>query len=234
MRSPIRSQSAKGRPTAATGPSAKVSHLRKGRPPREEAGTRRRERADELLRAAAIVLARRGIRAASMDLIAEELGIPKSVLYRYFPSKEELVNAILRRARSQWLALQAGPWRGLSANLREVIALARDNPSELLLLVKHCAVDPELRPYFDELHQSIVELTDRLLARASPPMAVDATMRQLAAQSVAGFIIDAVLWWIEKGDPARDAEFYEWTWQSLATLYRHWEHAPMPKKPRHG
>jgi hypothetical protein len=65
-------------------------------------------------------------------------------------------------------------------------------------------------------------------------MAVDATMRQLAAQAVAGFIIDAVLWWIEQGDPARDAEFYEWAWQSLATLYRHWEHAPLPRKPRHG
>lgn len=221
-------------PGATRTPSAKVSHLRKGRPPRLQAGARRQERTDELLRAAAIVLATRGIRAASMDLIAEDLGVPKSVLYRYFPSKDELVHTIVDRARTRWCELQARPWRGLSANLREVIALARDNPSELLLLVKHCAGDPELRPYFDELHRSIVELTDRLLARSSPPMAVDAAMRQLAAQAVAGFIIDAVLWWIEQGDPARDAEFYEWAWQSLATLYRHWEHAPLPRKPRHG
>ena len=214
--------------------SAKVSHLRKGRPPRREADARRQERTEELLRAAAIVLARRGIRASSMDLIAEDLGVPKSVLYRYFPSKEELVRTILERARTRWCEVQARPWRGLSANLREVIALARDNPSELLLLVKHCAADPELRPYFDALQQSIIELTDRLLARASPPMARDATMRQLAARSVAGFIIDAVLWWTEHGDPARDADFYEWAWQSLATLYRHWGHAPALPKPLHG
>jgi len=75
----------------------KVTHLPKGRPPREEANARRQERTDELLRASALVLARNGVRYTSMEALAEQLGIPKTVLYRYFGSKDDMVRAILQR-----------------------------------------------------------------------------------------------------------------------------------------
>jgi|688.fasta_scaffold87674_2 AcrR family transcriptional regulator len=211
---------AKGRSTKAR--SAKVTHLPKGRPPRDEAEARRRERADELLRAAAIVLARRGIRSTPIDALADELGIPKSVLYRYFDSREELVHTILRRFSDGLNELQSKPWRGLANNLREVIAMARANPSELLLLVKHCAADPVFRPYFDEVHSNIVAFTEGLLQRSSPSMAADATLRRLCSQAVAGFLLDAVLWWIENADTARDDDFVRWAVDSLDSLYRRW------------
>lgn len=202
--------------------SAKVSHLPKGRPPRGEAGARRQERAEELLRAAAIVLARRGIRAVSMDALALELGIPKSVLYRYFPSREELVDAILRRVVDQLRELQSKPWRGLRNNLREVIAFARANPHGFLLIAKHCAVDPEFRAYFDEMHSSIVDFTDGMLERSSPSMAADPTLRKVCSHAVAGFMLDAVLWWIGHAGKERDEDFVRWARQSLDTLYRQW------------
>jgi AcrR family transcriptional regulator len=200
----------------------KVTHLRKGRPPLEEANARRQERSDELLRACALVLARNGVRRTSMDALAEQLGIPKTVLYRYFGSKDEIVRVILQRFLNLWSDLQSKRWRGLSHNLHEVIDLARANQSEFLLLARHSAADPELRPFFECLHSSIVDRTDNLLEISSPSMANDKVIRQLCAHAVTGFMIDAILWWIENGENNRDDEFFRWARQSLKTLYREW------------
>ncbi len=203
-------------------PTARVTHLKKGRPPREEASARRQERTEELLRASAVVLERQGVRHTSMDALAEQLGIPKTVLYRYFGSKDEIVRSILQRILNHWTGLQTQPWKGLSHNLHQVIALARANQSEFLLLARHSATDPDLRPFFESLHSSIVERTDKLLEISSPSMAADKVIRQLCSQAVTGFMIDAVLWWIENGDKQRDDDFFRWARQSLDTLYRQW------------
>lgn len=190
---------------------------------------RRQDRLDELTRAAAMVIAQQGVRATTMDLLADGLGVPKQVLYRYFVSKDDLINTILRRISALWRELQSRPWKGLGQNLRDVIALARANPDEFQILARHCAVDPELRHYFDALHQGIVVRTDTLLAGSSPRLASDAIMRGLCAQAVAGFLIDAVLWWIEHGEPDRDNDFLGWAKQSLGTLYASWiPHARSP------
>ena len=53
-------------------------------------------------------------------------------------------------------------------------------------------------------------------------MAKDKVIRQLCSQAVTGFMIDAVLWWIENGDKKRDDDFFRWARQSLNTLYRQW------------
>jgi hypothetical protein len=47
-------------------------------------------------------------------------------------------------------------------------------------------------------------------------------LRGLCAQAVAGFLIDAVLWWLEHGEPTRDEDFFRWARQSLGTLYASW------------
>lgn len=203
-------------------PTPRVTHLRRGRPRRDEAGERRIQRADELMRAAAMVFAERGPRSTTMDSLAEALGIPKAVLYRYFPSKDELLHTMLGRILDQWTAMHKRPWRGLSNNLREVIALARANPHELRLLVRNCETDPELRRYYDTLHSTIVRFTEELLAQASQGMAADPVIRTLSSQAVAGLMLHAVLWWIEHADPARDEDFLRWARESLNSLYRRW------------
>jgi AcrR family transcriptional regulator len=173
-----------------------------------------------------VVLARRGIRSTSMDALAEDLGIPKSVLYRYFSTREALLAAILGGFAAQMRALQSRPWRGLGRNLREVLLLARANRSEFLLITRHCPADPEYRCYFEELHTSIVERTDVLLKESSHSLAADATLRQLSSHATAGFLIDAVLWWVEQGDAARDDDFVAWTRRAMDTMYAGWREGP--------
>jgi AcrR family transcriptional regulator len=57
---------------------------------------------DDLLQAAAVVFARRGFAAASLDEVADEAGYTKGAVYSNFSSKEELFLAVLeRRLRDQ-------------------------------------------------------------------------------------------------------------------------------------
>lgn len=68
---------------------------------------------DQIVSVAMAVADRDGIDTVSMHGIAEELGYSKMALYRYFPSKEELLAALVDAAVGEPPSLQdvAGGWR---------------------------------------------------------------------------------------------------------------------------
>jgi AcrR family transcriptional regulator len=55
-------------------------------------------RPDEVLDAALAVFVEKGYAAAKMDEVARRAGVSKGTVYLYFPSKEALIEAIVRRA----------------------------------------------------------------------------------------------------------------------------------------
>src|SRR5256714_12298734 len=73
-----------------------------GRKVNPELAARRRE---EILDAAARRFAERGYAATDTQVLAEELGVGKGTLYRYFPSKRDLFLAaadrVMRRLRQR-------------------------------------------------------------------------------------------------------------------------------------
>lgn len=66
----------------------------RGRPRNEGLAERRRE---EILDAAAKLFAERGYPNTDLQLVAQELGVGKGTLYRYFPSKQDLFLAAVDR-----------------------------------------------------------------------------------------------------------------------------------------
>ncbi|EHR62696.1 TetR/AcrR family transcriptional regulator [Saccharomonospora cyanea] len=60
----------------------------------------RAEREQQMIEVAESVFAERGYSAASMDEIAERVGVSKPMLYEYFQSKEGLLLACIQAARS--------------------------------------------------------------------------------------------------------------------------------------
>lgn len=76
--------------------------------PPEQAPVRRRlrghERRAEILTVATKVFHRKGYEAASLQDIADELGIRKASLFYYFPSKEELLHEVLATIISRGIA----------------------------------------------------------------------------------------------------------------------------------
>ena len=63
----------------------------------------RAERERQMLAVAEQVFAERGYVAASMDEIADRVGVSKPMLYEYFRSKEGLLVACIRQARTELL-----------------------------------------------------------------------------------------------------------------------------------
>lgn len=73
--------------------------------PRRRLGRAERER--QILDAAVAVFTERGYQTASMDAVAERVGVTKPVLYTHFGSKEGLLQACITRARSELLECTA-------------------------------------------------------------------------------------------------------------------------------
>src|SRR3954463_703850 len=63
--------------------------------PLSRVARRRDRKVQDILTAAADVLAERGYHGMSLDEIADRLDLTKATLYHYFPSKEALVSACL-------------------------------------------------------------------------------------------------------------------------------------------
>jgi len=78
---------------------------------------------ERLLDTAADLFYREGIRAVGVDLVVARTGVAKTSLYRHFPSKDELIAAVLERDNgdywAQWdrLAGRKGPEAELAAHV---------------------------------------------------------------------------------------------------------------------
>jgi AcrR family transcriptional regulator len=80
-------------------------------------------RRNQILDAATTVFVRQGFQHARMDDIVEESGLSKGTLYWYFKSKEDIINAILRRL-----------FTGELANLESLLEAERTVSERLVLL----------------------------------------------------------------------------------------------------
>ena len=80
----------------------------------------RAERERQILDAALAVFAERGFQHASMDAVAERVGVTKPVVYTHFGSKEGLLLACLTRARAELLEVTTAA------------ASAAEHPEEML------------------------------------------------------------------------------------------------------
>lgn len=123
------------------------------------------ERREQLLDLGVRLLATRSLDELSIDVLAEEAGISRGLLYHYFGSKHAFREAVVRRAADDLIAQTAPPVDGepeqrllvsMTAYLDYVVA----NYEGYLSLVKGAASgDPALRAIYEEARSA---LTDRI------------------------------------------------------------------------
>ncbi len=144
----------------------KAAHLKTGRRPRADAA-RNRER---LLEAAKAVFSAGGAEA-SLEAVARTAGVGIGTLYRHFPTREALFEAVYRREVDQLADLaervgaEEAPTAALRRWLHEYIALAATKKGmiEALALAAHAPSD--LYAYsFDRLTRAVRGLLDRAVA----------------------------------------------------------------------
>jgi len=106
----------------------------------------RGRRCEEILDAAVKLFAKHGYSRADTQVLADDLGVGKGTLYRYFPSKQKLflaaVDRVMRRLRAAVDASIAGvtdPLEQISQAVRAYLTFVAENPDFVELLIQERA-----------------------------------------------------------------------------------------------
>jgi len=182
---------------------------------------RRPERRQSILAGAARAFARHGFVATSMEAIADATGVTKLILYRHFDSKEALYRAVVDRVSArlaeEFAAVAAGG-RPSRVAARAFLTVAREDPDGFRLLWRHAAREEDFAEYAERFRRLAVEFAESLLvARVGDP-----TVRHWGAETLVAFLVDAVLAWLDHGDPARDDELADRITASMLAMVQPW------------
>ncbi|HIF92936.1 MAG TPA: TetR/AcrR family transcriptional regulator [Myxococcales bacterium] len=185
-------------------------------------GTRRLprgERRQSILDGATHAFARAGFAATSMPEIAEASGITPIIVYRHFESKEVLYRATLDCVCSRLTTqLEAGKEPGgFGIGAGSVLAAARHDPDGFRLLWRHAAREPLFSTYAAGLREWAVSTAQNSMDDRVPAEAL-----QWAAHAVVGYLVEAVLNWLEFGDERRDVLFVKATNTAMRAGVKVW------------
>jgi AcrR family transcriptional regulator len=164
--------------------------------------SRREQTTERILDGAAAAFAKAGFAGTSMEEIAAASGVSKLLLYRDFAGKRELYQAVLERTLSR--INSRVPVEGSNDALRALISAARADPDGFTLLFRHAAREPEFAGYAARLHNEAIRESERIMRRIEP----DPLMRRWAAETTVVITYQAIITWLEHGDPTRDDEFF--------------------------
>lgn len=170
-------------------------------------GTRTRltssERRSQLLDLGVRLLATRSVDELSIDLLAEEAGISRGLLYHYFGNKRGFHEAVVRRAADDLIAQTAPPVQGdpierLLASVTAYVDYVSANYEGYLSLVKGAAGGNEaIRQIYDDARSV---LTDRIFREdAQGQIIEDSPAARLLMRGWGAMTEDLVLSW--KLDP---------------------------------
>ena len=136
----------------------------KKRPGRPCDETLTASRQEEILETAVKLFAKHGYANTDTQLLADEIGVGKGTLYRYFPSKERLFLAaadrVMRKLRQQIDARIAGiedPLGRIATAVRTFLAFVADHPEFVELLIQERAhfKDRKKPTYFEHREANV-------------------------------------------------------------------------------
>ncbi len=158
-----------------------------------------------------------------MEDIAVAAGVTKLIVYRHFDSKEELYRAILEdvsgrlgdEVRSAMERERPDRRHGIFGPA--FLGVARHDPEGFRLLWKHSSREPRFARYSAEVRGASVDF-----ARSRLRKRVDGVLVEWAAPMSVDFLVEAVLNWLDHGDPGDDARFLDVVERSLLALVESW------------
>jgi AcrR family transcriptional regulator len=188
------------------------------RAPRRRIGRAERER--QILDAALAVFGERGYQGASMDQVAERVGVTKPVLYTHFGSKHGLLLACIARARAELLevtstaaASASTPEEMLRLGTLAFFDYLQDRAPEWTVLYSESAVAGEA---LEEIRAQQTDFIAALLAAQAP----DADAQRLTgwAQIIVGACERLALWRARADVSSEQATDYlmDLVWTGLA------------------
>ena len=162
------------------------------------------ERRSQLLDLGVRLLATRSLDELSIDLLAEEAGISRGLLYHYFGNKHAFHEAVVRRAADDLIAQTAPPAEGdplerLLASVAAYVDYVLANFEGYLSLIRGAAGGNEtLRRIYEDARSA---LSDRIFREdAQGEVISDTPLNRLVVRGWAAMTEELVVSWRE--DPA--------------------------------
>ncbi|MFX0574009.1 TetR/AcrR family transcriptional regulator [Nocardia nepalensis] len=156
----------------------------------------RAQRREQILAAATRVVARNGFSGTGLPDIAAEAGVTHVILYRHFASKADLYRAVLERAYTR-LGDAVGTEKLDGTSISALLRAAAADPDAFRLLFRHAVREPEFRDVIDMVRSYSTMIAQRYLTHAVP----EGPWQDWAAQVIPTFILDAVIAWLDAGQP---------------------------------
>ena len=151
-------------------------------------------RQEQILEAAAKLFAKHGYAQTDTQLLADELGVGKGTLYRYFPSKETLFLAAADRVMHQ-MRLEidtsiegiADPLDQIEVAIRAYLAFCAEHPEFIELLIQERAQfkDRKTPTYFEHREANVGRWLD--LYRS---LIADGRIRNMPVERILGVLSD--------------------------------------------
>ena len=162
------------------------------------------ERRSQLLDLGVRLLSTRSLDELSVDLLAEEAGISRGLLYHYFGNKHAFHEAVVRRAADDLIAQTApptdgGPMERLLISVTAYVDYVVANHAGYVSLVKGAAAGNDaLREIYEEARGA---LTDRIFREdARGEILPDTAATRLIVRGWAAMTEELVLTWVVDPD----------------------------------
>jgi AcrR family transcriptional regulator len=166
-------------------------------------------RREQLLDLGVRLLSTHPVDQLSIDMLAEEAGISRGLLYHYFGNKQDFHRAVVRKFADDLIAVTAppaegGPLERLAASLEAYVDFVTANLEGYTSLVRAAAGgDEALREIYDEARAA---LTDRIFEVAQHDALMDVfgledtPANRLMARGWSAMTEDVVLAWVRDPD----------------------------------
>ena len=162
-------------------------------------------RREQLLELGTRLLSTRALDEISIELLAEEAGISRGLLYHYFGNKQEFHVAVVRRAVEDLYAITAprdidDPLEQLSVSLGAYVDYVTENHTGYVSLIRAASGgNEELRAIYQDARRA---LTDRIFSIAGPKElaalgVVDTAATRLLTDGWAALVENVVVAWVE-------------------------------------
>lgn len=150
------------------------------------------DRRESIVRAAFDVIAERGYRGTSLAAVAERVGLTQQGLMHYFPTKEDLLTAVLE-TRDQWDLLHFGHSADTSAmtvnQLADLVDYNATRPGIVqtytVLSADSVTEDHPAREYFQDRYTRVRNGMAQMLERHRDELPPGLTPEQLAPIAIA-------------------------------------------------
>jgi AcrR family transcriptional regulator len=180
-------------------------------------GTRTRlapeRRREQLLDLGVRMLGTRTVDELSIELLAEEAGISRGLLYHYFRSKQEFHRAVVRRAADEVIAVTAPPVDGeplerlAAARVADVDYVWVHYEGYASLVRGAASGDPALREIYEETRDALTaRIFDATGGAGLPSIGIgDTPAARLMARGWSALTEEVVLSWVQAGRSGDEA-----------------------------